>query len=194
MKKSNFQGKLFFLLLVFGLVIMNSSFSIKPVSAEENFYEDQYQLQQGAARFYVVNLTSNANLSINCSAFYKGVFYLYIFDERPVDDHFLSDGSLDASITNQAVAYNETPSLIFSENLNDSVSFVSLNYTAPAYQLYYLEIIIIENGPDTFKLESSYALQAYYIPFIPGFSLEIFASCAVFTTVLIYFKIRKRRK
>ena len=40
---------------------MNSSFSIKPVSAEENFYEDQYQLQQGAARFYVVNLTSNAN-------------------------------------------------------------------------------------------------------------------------------------
>ncbi len=173
---------------------MNFNVPIKPVSAEDNNFVDQYQLQQGTARFYVVNLTSNANLLINCSAYYKGVFYIYIFDERPLDSHVLSDGSIDASITESAAAYNETSSLVFSDDLNDTVSFITLNYTAPVYQLYYVEIILVENGPDTFKLESSYAMQAYYIPFIPGYNLEIFTSCAVFATFLIFFKIRKRRK
>ncbi len=194
MKKSNFQGELLFLLLVFGLLFMNFSIPIKPVVAEDNSYVDSYQLQQGAARFYVMNLTADANLLINCTAIYKGVFYIYIFDERPENSHILRDGSLDVSMTDKAIAYNETPSLIYSESLNDTVSFVSLNYTAPSYRLYYLEIVIVENGPDTFRLESSYAMQAYYIPFIPGYNLEILASCAVFSTLLIYLKIRKRKK
>ena len=192
--RRKFQGKLLFLLLVFGLVLMNFSVPITPVSAEDNIYEDQYQLQQGATRFYVVNLTLDANWIINCTAYYKGVFHIYLFDERPTDNHVLRDGSLDASITDQAVAYNETPSLIFSSGLNDTVYSVTLNYTAPSYKLYYLEIIVVENGPDTFRLESNYELQAYYIPFIPGYNVEIFASCAVFIVFLIYFKIRKRKK
>jgi len=188
------RRKLLFLFLFFGLVTMNFSFPITPVSAEDNNYVDQYQLQQGAARCDVVNLTADADLFINCTAFFKGVFYVYIFDERPEDSHILRDGSLDASITDQAVAYNETPSLIFSSDLNDTVNSVTLNYTAPSYKLYYLEIIVVENGPDTFRLESNYELQAYYIPFIPGYNIEIFASCAVLSLFLIYFKIRKRRK
>ena len=112
--RRKFQGKLLFLLLVFGLTMMNFSAPINSVSAEEYIYEDQYQLQQGATRFYVVNLTLDANWFINCTAYYKGVFHIYLFDERPTDNHVLRDGSLDASITDQAVAYNETPSLIFS--------------------------------------------------------------------------------
>ena len=192
--RRKFQSKLLFLLLVLGLAFMNFSVPIKPVSAEDNNFVDQYQLQQGTARFYVVNLTSNANLFINCSAYYKGVFYIYIFDERPEYSHFLRDGSINASMTDNSVAYNETPSLIFSESLNDTVSFITLNYTVPSYRLYYVEIILAENGPDTFKLESSYAMQAYYIPFLPGYNLEILTSCAVFATFLIFFKIRKRRK
>jgi len=187
------RRKLVFLFLVFGLVTMNFRVPITPVSAEDNNYVDQYQLQQGAARFYVVNLTADADLFINCTAFFKGVFHAYIFDERPEERHVLKDGSLDASITDQAVAYNETPSLIFSSDLNDTVNSVTLNYTAPSYKLYYLEIIVVENGPDTFRLESNYELQAYYIPFIPGYNVEIFASCAVLSLFLIYFKIRKRR-
>jgi len=192
--RRKFQCKLLFLLLVFGLVSMNFSMPIKPGVAEDNNYVDQYQLQQGATRFYVVNLTVDANWIINCTAYYKGVFHIYLFDERPTDNHVLRDGSLDASITDQAVAYNETPSLIFSSDLNDTVNSVTLNYTAPSYKLYYLEIIVVENGPDTFRLESNYALQAYYIPFIPGYNIEILASCAVLSLFLIYFKIRKRRK
>lgn len=186
-------SKLFFLLLLFGLVSMNFSMPIKPGVAEDNQYVDQYQLQQGAVRFYVVNLTIDANLNINCTAYYRGVFHIYIFDERPDINHILKDGSLNASITDQAVAYNETSSLIFSSNLNDTVSSITLNYTAQSHQLYYLEIIIVENSPDTFRLESNYELQAYYIPFIPGFKVDIFASCAIFTVFLIYFKIRKRK-
>ena len=192
--RRKFQGKLFFLLLVFGLVLMNFNVPIKPISAEENIYEDQYQLQQGATRIYVVNLTLDTNLLINCTAYYKGVFHLYFFDERPLDPHVLPNGSINPSITDQAVAYNETPSLVFSSNINDTVNSVTLNYTAPTYRLYYLEIILVENGPDTFKLESNYALQPYYIPFIPGYNFETFASCAVFIVFLIYFKIRKRRR
>ena len=192
--RRKFQSKLLFLLLVFGLAFMNFNVPINPVSAEDNNFVDQYQLQQGTSRLYVVNLTSNANLFINCSAYYKGVFYIYIFDERPLDNHVLRDGSIDTSITEKAAVYNETPSLVFSEDLNDTVSFITLNYTAPSYRLYYVEIILVENGPDTFRLESSYAVQAYYIPFIPGYNLEILASCAAFATYLIFFKIRKRRK
>ena len=173
---------------------MNFNVPIKPVSAEDNNFVDQYQLQQGTARFYVVNLTSNANLSINCTAYYKGVFYVYFFNERPENSHILRDGSIDASITDNAVAYNETSSLIFSEDLNDTVSFITLNYTAPSNRLYYVEIILFENGPDTFRLESTYAMQAYYIPFIPSYNIEILISCAIFATFLIFFKIRKRKK
>ncbi|MBA7570837.1 hypothetical protein ES708_12590 [subsurface metagenome] len=191
--RRKFQCKLLFLLLVFGLALVNFSVPIKPVAAEDNIYVDQYQLQQDATRFYVVNLTSDANWIVNCTAYYKGVFHLYIFDERPTDNHVLRDGSLDASITDQAVAYNETPSLIFSSNLNDTVNSVTLNYTAPSYKLYYLEIIIVEKGPDTFRLESNFELQAYYIPFISGES-RILVICSVFTTFLILFKIMKRRK
>ena len=117
-----------------------------------------------------------------------------MYDERPLDSHLLPDGSIDASITDQAVAYNETPSLVYSSTINDTVSSVFLNYTAPSIRLYYLEIIVVENGPDTFKLESNYVLQPYYIPFIPGYNIEIFASCAVFIVFLIYFKIRKQRR
>ncbi len=192
--RRKFQGKLLFLLLVFGLVFMNFNVPIKPVYAEDNDFVDQYQLKQGTARFYVVNLTTNANLLINCSAYYKGVFYIYIFNERPLEGHVLRDGSIDESVTDKALAYNETSSLIYSESLNDTVSFITLNFTAPSYRLYYLEIILIENGPDTFKLESSHVMQAYYIPFILGYNLEIFVSCAVFATFLLVFKIRKRKK
>jgi len=173
---------------------MNFNVPIKSVSAEDNNFVDQYQLQQGTSRLYVVNLTSNANLFINCSAYYKGVFYMFIFDERPLEGHVLRDGSIDASITESAAAYNETPSLVFSEELNDTVSFITLNFTAPSYRLYYVEIILVENGPDTFRLESSYTMQAYYVPFIPGYNIEAFASCAISATFLIFLKIRKRRK
>ncbi|QEE15634.1 hypothetical protein DSAG12_01460 [Promethearchaeum syntrophicum] len=189
--RRKFQGKLLFILLIVGMLINNFDDPIILANAEDNIYEDQYQLQQGATRFYVVNLSLNANLQINCTAYYKGVFHVYIFDERPTDNHVLNDGSIDASITDQAVAYNETPSQIFSPNINNTVNSVTLNYTAPSFQLYYLEIIVVENGPDTFKLESNFALQAYYIPFIPGYKLEIFASCAVFIVFFIYFKIKK---
>jgi hypothetical protein len=192
--RRKFQGKILFPLLVIGLVLMNFNMSIKPGAAEDNNYVDQYQLQQGATRFYVVNLTVDANWNINCTAYYRGVFHMYLFDERPTDNHVLQDGSIDVSITDQSVAYNETPSLIFSSDLNDTVNSITLNYTAPSYKLYYLEIIIVENGPDTFRLESNFELQAYYIPFIPGFNGGILVSCAIFTVFLIYFKIRKRRK
>ena len=192
--RRKFQGKLLFLLLVFGLAFINFNVPIKSVSAEDNNFVDQYQLQQGTSRLYVVNLTSNANLFINCSAYYKGVFYMFIFDERPLEGHVLRDGSIDASITESAAAYNETPSLVFSEELNDTVSFITLNFTAPVYQLYYVEIFLIENGPDTFRLESSYAMQAYYVPFIPGYNIEVIASCAISAIFLIFLKIRKQRK
>ena len=63
------RRKLLFLFLFFGLVTMNFSVPITPVSAEDNNNVDQYQLQQGAARFYVVNLTADADLFINCTHF-----------------------------------------------------------------------------------------------------------------------------
>lgn len=194
MQRSKFQGKIIFLILIIGFLSVSTNSQIKQIIAQESDYVDQFQLQQGATRLYVVNLTSNAHLFLNCTAYYKGIFYIYLFNERPLDNHILSNGSIDASITDMAVVYNETPSLVFSQSLNDTVHSVSLNYTAPSYRLYYIEIILFDNGPDTFRLESSYAMQAYYVPFIPGYNIDFISGCSIFAVFLLYFKVKKQKK
>ena len=176
------------------LYFSSFNFSNRAQAAESDIYSEQFQLEQSTARYYVTTLDEDDSWVLNCTAVFEGVFYLFIFDERPTSDYFDEDGSLNSEITDVAVAYNNTPSEIFSESLNDTISAVSLEFKASESKMYYLEIACVDGGPDTFMLNSSAEIQPYFIPFIPGFPVGITIVFSGMTIcVLIFIQKRKRK-
>lgn len=177
------------------LVSLLSGFSNIASASNSAAYTEQFQLEQSTARYYVATLHENDTWVLSCAAVYKGVFHLFIFDERPKADFFNEDGQLDDEITKVAVAYNNTPIEIFSITLNDTISFISLEFKASKSMMYYLEIACVQSGPDTFMLNSSHEIQPYFIPFIPGFPVDITLYFSLFTVcVIIVIRKNKQKK
>ena len=163
-------------------------------SSSETTFTEQFRLENASTRYYLASLEVNETWSINCTALFTGKFYLYIFQDRPEDSsHMLKNGSVDSEILSIALVYNVTPSQIFSETLNETVFFTSLDFKAPTETLYYLQIILIEGGPDTFILSSSVPFQAYYIPFIAGYPANMLLGIILISSGIFFQRIRKQR-
>lgn len=160
--------------------------------ATDTTYTEQFRLENVSTRYYVASLEMNEIWSINCTGLFTGKFYLYLFQDRPEYSHMLENGSIDTEILNVAVIYNITPSAIFSDVLNDTVCSTSLEFKATTSTLYYLQIILVEGGPDTFVLSSSVAFQAYYIPFIAGYPGEFFLGIAMLSGGILVYQIKKK--
>ena len=160
----------------------------------ETTYTQQFRLENVSTRYYVASLELNETWSINCTGLFTGKFYLYLFQDRPLSSHMLENGSIDPEILNVASVYNITPSAIFSDVLNDTVCSTSLEFEATTATLYYLQIILVEGGPDTFVLSSSVEFQAYYIPFIAGYPGEILLGIVILSSGILFQRTRKKRK
>jgi hypothetical protein len=70
-----------------------------------------------------------------------------------------------------------------------------ISYTSPDTKIYYIEIILVGGGPDTYNLTilpEGYTVTRYYLPIIPGFSLEFILLSVGLTLGAIFILSKKK--
>ncbi|WP_457557689.1 hypothetical protein [Candidatus Harpocratesius sp.] len=198
------KHRIYFCILLFSLLSftsihakMNIVSATTSTNSSESLYthSEIFRMEQGSSKFYLTTLNPNETWSLNLTALFTGVFYIFIFDERPTNDYIYANYSLDPEIYEQSIAYNNTPRYIFYPELNLSVANVQLDYKYldTKSRLVYLEIVILENGPDTYHLYSSHLLEPYYIPFIDGFNPSSLIFLFLFSHSVIFVFINKKK-
>jgi hypothetical protein len=159
-------------------------------------YTDQFRLENNTVRYYVTALNNSQSWDMNLTSVFHGIFYMFLFNFRPQQDYVSSNGTIDPKIYSLSIAYNDTPVKINSTTLvNDTVNFISLSYVANATGLYYLAIALIGGTvPDAFILNSNSQIQAYFIPFLPGFPIEWVIIASSFGIWIIRKKVTKNHR
>ena len=141
-------------------------------------------IKDGNYTFFLIDLQIDDNLEIHVTHTGTGNFTLFLFNTRPEQTYVNIDGTL-----NQII-FNNPPTVDYS-----LVDNPYINYTATEPRIYYVEVILVSGGPDTFTLISNEDLTRYYLPIIPGFPVEsliISLSLALAIVIILYKKkIRK---
>ena len=177
-------------LLIIGIILTLTSSMIPMVLATGggDNYTDSFPLQTFDSRMYVVSLEIWENFTVNVTAVADGEFDLFLFSTRP-KENLVSREGYDPEIFN-----NVTGTTL--EYDNSTGPFAEITYTPsnPNYTtaLYYVQVVLIDRGPDSYLLEATHEMQLYFIPFIPGYSIWIIAGVSVITFGLIFLKIKKR--
>lgn len=169
------------LLFMINMQFLNISFAQE--DSDETFY-DAFPLQTFDSRFYILHLNASDTINLNITAAYKGDFDVFIYNFRPYDV-WVGNGGYWSGIYEEASAYDV--------GTGDVIDF---EFVAPKNGMYYIQVVLIANGTDTFYLNSTHHLELYFIPFIlPGFPVEmtmLFSVAAVF--LLWSFVLKKRLK
>jgi len=156
-------------------------FTLIPVSNVLAFeYIDN--IDDGISVFFLVNLKADELIEVNVTHANDGNFTLFLFDRRPNKDYINFDKTLDVEIFDIAINYSltENPYIIY--NATQSI-------------IYYFQIILLENGPDTFFLNCNKDLTRYYIPIIDGYHLIFLLFSGLLSILLIvFFRIKKVKK
>ena len=145
-------------------------------------FEHIDNINDGISVFFLVDLEDGENIEINVTHIEDGNFTLFLFGSRPTDSYVNDDKTLNPIIFQIALNYS----------IDDNPY---INYTVSQSKIYYIELILIDNGPDTFFLRSNIdGLTRYYLPIVPGFQVEllIFSSFLTIGFVLILYKRRMR--
>jgi hypothetical protein len=134
-------------------------------------------INNGISVFFLVNLNASETIEINVTHTGSGNFELFLFNARPVDSYINYDNTLNPEIYNQAINYSI-----------DNNPYI--NYTVTLHQIYYIQLVLLENGPDTFFLYCNHELVRYYLPSIPGYNVEfiLFTLVATLTIFLAFFR------
>lgn len=133
-------------------------------------------VNNGISVFFLVDLNASETIEINVTHTGSGNFELFLFDVRPTNSYIKIDNTLNPEIYNQAINYS-------------TVDNPYINYTVSSLRIYYIQLVLLENGPDTFILHSNYDLVRYYLPSIPGYNLEIvLLSLSLFITISLIFR------
>jgi len=138
-------------------------------------------VKNGNYIFFLVDLDVDENIELNVTHVESGNFTLFLFNKRPTNSYVRNDNTLSVKIFNASVAYN----------LDDNPY---INYTALVEKIYYIEIILISGGPDTFTLICTQDLTRYYLPQIPGYQLPIFIFSIIFALGLIIVLYKRKIK
>jgi hypothetical protein len=139
-------------------------------------------IKNGNYAFFLFNLDAGNSTQVSVTHQASGNFTLFLFDQRPVESYMKDDKTLNDGIFSN-------PSIVnFSLADNASISYTTLDS-----KIYYIEVMLVGGGPDTYNLTSNKDLTRYYLPIIPGFNLEIviISSAAVVGMLILLFK-RKR--
>ena len=176
----------YFLLVASMVILLFSGFIPVQASEDPDSYTDTFPLQTFDFRMYVVSLKLGDNLIVNVSSVADGDFDLFLFNTRPKEAYVSRDG-YDLEIFNPewTLQYDVTP--------GNSISTINFTASDPNYPeaLYFLQVVLIDRGPDSYILEANYTMELYFIPFIPGYPLYIIAGVSILTFGIIFFKKRK---
>ncbi len=140
-------------------------------------------IKDGNYVFFLFDLNASENIEFTVTHEDSGNFTLFLFNRRPIESFVKSDKTVNEKIFNRpaTVAYS----------LDDNPY---INYTAPQEKVYYIEIILIDGGPDTFTLTCEKDLTRYYLPIIPGFQIEFIILALIFSIGLIGLVLYKKRR
>lgn len=131
--------------------------------------------------FFLIDLEIGDNLELNITHDGSGNFTLFLFSSRPVESYVKDDKSLNYKIFSNSALVNYS-----------LVDNPYINFSAPETKIYYIEIILVSGGPDTFTLTANRDLTRYYLPIIPGFQLEILITTIIFSTGLVFILYKKK--
>ena len=139
----------------------------------ETFYH-QDRINEGISAFFLIDLEKNDDLKVELEPDSEGNFTLFLSDERPQQTYVRTDQTFDDEIFEKAEVYDlsKTP---------------ELNYTAKEEKIFYIQIVLIENGPDYYSLEANKELVRYYLPQVPGYPIEfILISSLLIIGAIVY--------
>ena len=148
-----------------------SLFLLVPISNVAGF-EHIDNINEGISVFFLTHLDSSEYIEVNVTHLEDGNFTLFLFDSRPIESFVKPDKSLDYHIFDSAFNYSIEDNPYLFHNASES-------------KIYYFELILLDSGPDTFFLYCNKELTRYYLPIIPGFSLEIIFFSILLTCALI---------
>ncbi len=145
-------------------------------------FEHVDNINDGISVYFLVDLEAGENIELNITHTGDGNFTLFIFGSRPTQSYVNDDKTLNPIIFQIALNYS----------IDDNPY---INYTVSQSKIYYIEVILIDNGRDTFFLRSNIdELTRYYLPIVPGFQVELLIISSFLTVglVLILYKRRMR--
>ncbi|MFX1395931.1 MAG: hypothetical protein ACFFAS_02685 [Promethearchaeota archaeon] len=156
------------LIIPFFFLLLSSSF-VRADTPAENLYT-------GKSAFYIFSMDVNSTIQINLNHSGSGVFELYLLNVPPQSENI-----------------NENSSIVVGTYTPDRLQ---VNYNATASALYFLQVKLIDNGPDVFWLSAirdseDIALTRYYIPQISGFPVEIMV-ITFFIGISVIYIIKKK--
>jgi hypothetical protein len=139
--------------------------------------------------FFLIDLDVDHNIELSLTHTESGNFTLFLFNVRPVQSYINDDNTL------RGIIFNTPPTVAYSLDDNPYI-----NYTSLEEKIYFIEIILLSGGPDTFSFTSTITysngtiinkeLTRYYLPIIPSFPLEYVITSIVVavSSILIIYK------
>ena len=153
---------------------------VLPITNVKSFTHIDY-IKDGNYAFFLFDLGEGNSTEISVTHDANGNFTLFLFDKRPTESYVKSDKTLDHKIFSHINKNNYS--------LSDNPY---LNFTAPQTKIYYIEVILVGNGPDSYTLTSNEDLTRYYLPIIPGFRLEYIMFSIILTLSVIFILSKKK--
>ncbi len=146
-------------------------------------FEHIDNINDGISVYFLVDLEIGENLEINVTHTGEGNFTLFLFGSRPTQSFVNDDKTLNPTIFLVALNYS----------IDDNPY---IYYTTTESKIYYIELILIDNGPDTFFLRSNIdELTRYYLPIVPGYQIEFVIIAFLLTTgLLLTYKMKSKKK
>ncbi|MFW9818384.1 MAG: hypothetical protein ACFFE5_02145 [Candidatus Thorarchaeota archaeon] len=148
-------------------------------------------MKNGNYIFFLTDLDIDVNIELNVTHTGSGNFTLFLFNTRPIQTYVNDDKSLNENIFTHSIA----------NSLEDNPY---LNYTAPEEKIYYIEIILVDDGPDNCYFTSTISynngtiidkdLTQYYLPIISSFTFEIIITSVFLSIGIIIFISKKKIK
>ncbi len=155
-------------------------FLVVPIINVKAFTYVDY-IKDGNYAFFLFDLGAGNSTEISVTHNDNGNFTLFLFDSRPIDAYVKADKSLDNRIFGNVINY----SLIDSPYIN---------FTAVQTKIYYIEVVLVGGGPDTYNLTCTEDLTRYYLPIIPGFQTELLLFSSILSIGLILILYKKKIK
>jgi hypothetical protein len=145
-------------------------------------YQHVDNINEGISTFFLTSLEAGENIEVNITHTGSGNFTLFLFDQRPIYSYVKVDKTLDHDIFNLAINFS----------LADNPY---INYTVSEPKIYYIQVVLLDSGPDTFFLDCNHDLTRYYIPAIPGYHIPLlFTLIMIITGLMLIIYLKKVKK
>jgi len=166
-------------IILSGLILL-ILFPIANTLAKDDPYYFKDKVTNTTSLFFLTDLQKEENIELSLTHEKDGEFELFLFDERPTKTYVDIDKNIEEEIYDIAVAY-------------DSGDEPEIDYIAEKEKIFYIQVVLLDGGPDFLTLECNKVLTRYYLPKVPGFPLEILIVSMLFSLGIIVF-IGKRKK